>query len=124
MDEIILGQLIKLISKESIQIKGLFFVVNFRNERFDLDQQEKLLIINNSFPLKAFWKHIIIIFTHYFSDYDEEDEDVMRNNRDKLNCEIFSSIMNKIKNVSDIIDYKEIKKNILILIGQLKMINS
>ena len=42
----------KAISEEKIHIKGILFLVNFQNKRFDADEQEALLNYNTLFPLK------------------------------------------------------------------------
>ena len=97
----------ELLNKEKIQLKGLIFVINFQTEIFDSSDQESLLFINQMFPYKAFWKHILIIFTHYFEDPDEADE--IKNDRDYSNKRILDKLMIKVKNVSDVINYKEIK---------------
>jgi hypothetical protein len=47
----------KTISGEKIHIKGILFLINFQNKRFDADEQEALLNYNTLFPLKNFWKN-------------------------------------------------------------------
>ena len=96
------------INKENIHIKGILFLVNFQNERFDSDEQEALLKYNQLFPLKRFWKNIIVIFTHHFADPDGDSEIEMKQARDKSNGDIFSNLMNKVKDVSDVINYKDL----------------
>ena len=96
------------INKENIHIKGILFLVNFQNERFDADEQEALLKYNQLFPLKRFWKNIIVIFTHHFADPDGDSEIEMKQARDKSNGEIFSKLMDKVKDVSDVINYKDL----------------
>ena len=59
IDNIQLDQIQKVISWYNIRIKGILFLVNFQNERFDADEQEALLKYNQIFPLKRFWKNII-----------------------------------------------------------------
>jgi GTPase SAR1 family protein len=98
------------ISKEKIYIKGILYLVNFQNPRFDYQEQEALLNYNTFFPFKRFWKHLIVAFTH---SYDDPNTDVsleeIRNSRDQANEIIFSKLMEKVKEVSDPISYKEIK---------------
>ena len=96
------------INKENIHIKGILFLVNFQNERFDSDEQEALLKYNQLFPLKRFWKNIVVIFTHHFADPDGDSEIEMKQARDKSNGDIFSNLMNKVKDVSDVINYKDL----------------
>ena len=109
IDNIHLDGITKVISKQNIHIKGILFLVNFQNERFDADEQEALLKYNEIFPLKKFWQNLIVIFTHHFADPDGDNEEEMKSNRDKSNGEIFCKIMDKVKNVSDVIDYKGLK---------------
>ncbi len=107
-DNMHLSQIEKVISKEKINIKGILFLVNFQNERFDADEQEALLKYNELFPLRRFWKNIIIIFTHYFADPDLGDEEEMKQARDKSNGEIFSKLMQRVQKVSDVINYRDL----------------
>ena len=58
----------KAISDEKIHIKGILFFVNFQNKRFDVDEQEVLLNDNTLFPLKNFWKCVVIVYSHFFAD--------------------------------------------------------
>lgn len=104
-----LEEIQKVISEQKIHIKGILFLVNFQNERFDADEQDALLNYNRVFPLRRFWKHLIIIFTHYFADPNGDDEEEMKKNRDRDNREILSKIMDKVKDVSDVIDYSNLK---------------
>lgn len=109
IDNIHLEGITEVISKENIHIKGILFLVNFQNERFDYDEQEALLNYNKVFPLRRFWKNLIVIFTHHFADPDGDDEEEMRMKRDESNKEIFSKIMDKVKNVSEVIEYNSLK---------------
>ena len=110
IDLIHLNGISKTISDEKIHIKGILFLVNFQNERFDASEQAALLNYNKIFPLKRFWKHLIIIYTHFFVDpYEDETEEDMKLNKKDSNKEIFSNIMEKIKDVSDVIEYDNLK---------------
>ena len=109
IDNIHLDGITKEISKENIQIKGILFLVNFQNERFDADEQDALLKYNEIFPLKRFWKNLIVIFTHHFGDPNGDDVDDMKTERDESNGEIFTRLMDKVIEVSDKIEYKELK---------------
>ena len=109
IDIIHLENITEVISKENIRLKGILFLVNFQNERFDSDEQKALIRYNQLFPLRRFWQNLIVIFTHHFADPDGDTENEMRENRDKSNGKIFSNIMDKVKEVSDVIDYKELR---------------
>lgn len=108
IDNIHLNQIQEVISQNNIRIKGILFLVNFQNERFNADEQEALLKYNQIFPLKWFWKNNIIIFTHYYHDPDGDDEKEMKEARDKSNGEIFKKLMEKVKDVSNVINYKDL----------------
>lgn len=104
-----LNDIIKVISEENIQLKGILFLVNFQSERFDCDEQNTLLKYNLLFPVKKFWKNLIVVFTHYYPDPDGDDVEEMKSERDKSNGEIFTRLMEKVKNISNPIDYKQLK---------------
>ena len=57
IDKVHLDGITDTISNEKIHIKGILFLVNFQNKRFDADEQEALLNYNTLFPLKNFWKN-------------------------------------------------------------------
>ena len=109
IDNIHLGNITEVISNENIRLKGILFLVNVQNERFDSDEQKALMRYNQLFPLRRFLKNLMVIFTHHFADSDGDTENEMRENRDKSNGKIFSNIMDKAKDVSDVFDYKELR---------------
>jgi len=110
IDLIHLNGISKTISDENIHLKGILFLVNFQHERFDASEQGALLNYNKIFPLKSFWKHMIIIYTHFYADpCGTETEEDMKICRNESNKEIFSKIMEKIKEVSDVIEYDDLK---------------
>ena len=107
-DNIYLEEMQKVISEQKINIKGILFLVNFNMERFDADEQDALLKIHSVFPLKRFWKHLIVIFTHFFPFSSGDNEEEIKKIRDESNGKILSRIMDKVKNVSDVIDYNNL----------------
>ena len=111
IDKIHLDGITDIISKEKIHIKGILFLVNFQNKRFDADEQEALLSYNKLFPLKKFWSSLVIVYTHFYADPNEDDdEEEMMKKRTITNSEIFNTIMDKVKEVSDVISYDDLKK--------------
>ena len=98
-------KLIKFLSETGIQVKGIIFLVNFQIQRFDCIEQEVLFSLNKYFPFKSFWKQILVIFSHCYIAPDDPDIDKI----DENIRSIFSNIMIKLKDVSDVIDYKKIK---------------
>ena len=110
IDNIHLEGITKVISDSQIHIKGILFLVNFQSERFDASEQEALLNYNTVFPLKSFWKSLALIYTHFYSDPNEdEDEESMKESRRVSNGEIFEKLMEKVKGVSDPISYNDLK---------------
>ena len=103
-------EIIKLVSEKNIKIKGLLFLSNFQNERFDSSEQLSLIEYNAIFPLKEFWKRITLIFTHYYEDPNGDSKEEIQERAEKNLSEIFKVIMNKIKNVSEPIKYTKLNK--------------
>ena len=110
IDNIHLEGITKVISDSQIHIKGILFLVNFQSERFDASEQEALLNYNTVFPLKSFWKSLALIYTHFYAEPNEdEDEESMKESRRVSNGEIFEKLMEKVKGVSDPISYNDLK---------------
>ncbi len=103
-------EIIKLISKENIKIKGLLFLSNFQNERFDASEQISLLSYNALFPLKNFWERIILIFTHYYGDPNGDTKEEIKERANGQISEIFNIIMKKSKKISNSVEFKDIQK--------------
>lgn len=110
IDNMHLNGITDLISTQNIHIKGILFLSNFQNPRFDADEQEALLNYNTLFPLKNFWKCLVIVYTHFYVDQNEDlDEEEMKAQKAISNGEIFEKIMEKVKKVSDVILYNDLK---------------
>jgi GTP-binding protein EngB required for normal cell division len=108
-DNIHLDKIVKLVEKEKVNIKGILFLVNFQGERFDSDEATALINYNKIFPLRTFWQHVLIIFTHHYSDPYGDSLEEMKSEKDSSNKEIFGDIMNSVNQVSDVIDYNDLK---------------
>ena len=108
-DDKTLEKIKKCIRDNNVHVKGLLFLTNFQFERFDWDEQRTLIKYNEIFPLKKFWEHIIIIYTHYYGDNNGgiSEEDIKKE-RSKTNGEIFEKFMERIKKVSNVIDYNKL----------------
>ena len=53
---------------------------------------------------------MFFVYTHFYSDPNEDDdEETMKESRSVSNGEIFESLMEKVKGVSDTISYKDLK---------------
>lgn len=99
-----------LISKENIKIKGILFLSNFQNERFDYSEIDSLFQYNAFFPLKNFWNHIILIFTHYYGDPDGDTKEEIREKSNENISIIFSELMERIKEVSTPVKFIELER--------------
>ena len=98
------------IFKEGIQLKGVLFLTHFHQERIGPHEQDTLIILNKLCPFKDFWKHLLIIYTHYYGEPDGDSLEEMKKQRYESGAYIFQSIMSKDKEFSDIKGYKEIRK--------------
>ena len=112
--------IMKLISKENLKIKGLLFLSNFQNERFDASEQQSLLEYNALFPLKEFWKRIILVFTHYYGDPDGDSKEEILERSNKCLTDIIKRIMLKVDGVSKPINYKDINRQYVNIYSKIK----
>ena len=110
----------KLVSNENIKVKGLLFLSNFQNERFDASEQFSLVEYNAIFPLKEFWKRIILIFTHYYGDPDGDSKEEIKERADKNLGELMDVIMNKTKDVSEKISYNQLNRQYINIYAKIK----
>ena len=102
--------IIKIISEEKVHIKGIFFLFNFQKARFDLSEQEALLEYHSIFPVRNFWKYLVIINTHFFSDpNEEEDIEETKKSRNTYLGTILEKMMDKVKDISDPVPSKDLK---------------
>ena len=91
-------------------MKGLLFLSNFQNERFDASEQMSLIEYNSLFPLKDFWNHLIIIFTHYYGDPDGDSKEEIKEKSHKILSQLFITIMNKVKDISDPVNFENLNR--------------
>ena len=104
-------EIMSLISKENIKIKGLLFLTNFQSERLDASEQKTLMDYIKMFPLKDFWKRIIFVFTHYFGDPNSCSKEEIRENNNIYLSQIFHNLMIKVKNICNPIAFKDLNLN-------------
>ena len=110
IDKTHLNEIKDIINKERIEIRGILYLINFQSERFDADEQKTLLNYNNIFPYKNFWKLLVIIYTHFYKDPNEDEKmEHIKNYRRESNKDLFCKLMEKIKDVSDMIPYEDLK---------------
>ena len=85
--------LIKVYLKNNrdIKIKGIFFVINFQDKKLASSFWDSFNTILNIFPMKTFWKHIVLCFTHTFTEIDFLLED----DKKKIESEVKEEIKKK-----------------------------
>ena len=110
----------KLISKENIKIKGLLFLSNFQNERFDFSEQNTLIEYNALFPMKDFWNRLILIFTHYYNDPDGDTKEEIQERALKNMTKILNMIMEKIKKVSNPVNFVDLNRKYINVYSRIK----
>ena len=115
--------ILKKLSLENVKIKCILFLTNFQSERFDSSEQNSLIEYNKLFPLRDFWKHIIFIFTHYYGDPDGDTKEEIKKRSNNCLSEIISKLMEKVKNVSEPINFNEINKIYINIFSKIKNSN-
>ena len=98
-----------LIAKEDIKLKGILFLSNFQNERFDYSEINTLLEYNAFFPLKNFWEYVVLIFTHFYGDPDGFTKEELKEKSDYNLSSIFEDIMKKVDKVSNPVKFSQLK---------------
>ena len=109
-----------MISKENIKLKGLLFLSNFQNERFDFSEQNTLIEYNALFPMKDFWNRLILIFTHYYNDPDGDTKEEIQERAIKNMTKILNIIMEKIKNVSNPVNFVDLNRKYINVYSRIK----
>ena len=107
-DELQKKEVMKLISKEDIKIKGLLFLSNFQCERLDASEQYTLVDYIKMFPLKDFWKRVIFIFTHYYGDPNSYSKEEIKENNNIYQSQILHKLMDKVKNICEPIQFNNL----------------
>ena len=102
------NEIISLISRENIKLKGLLFLSNFQSERLDASEQYTLIDYIKMFPLKDFWKRIIFVFTHNFGDPNGYSKEEIKENNNIYRAEILHNIMLKVKDICEPIQYQKL----------------
>ena len=110
IDKLQKKDILKTLFKEKIKIKSILFCTNFQNERFDASEQNTLIEYNSILPLKDFWSRIILIFTHYYGDPEGDSKEQIKDRSFDCLNEIINKMMEKVKDVSNPIKFKDMKK--------------
>ena len=95
------------------EIKGIFIVENFQDERLDGEEQKVIKAASDLFPLEKFWEYVTFIFTHYFDQGRYKKKEKIRASKEIQFVNNLKKIMNdvtkRIKSIK-IIDEKKISK--------------
>ena len=70
------------------EIHQIFLVLNFE-DRLSKDTRDYLKILNDIFPSNKLISHLMVIFTHYPLEADEDDIDNSNNFKKELNDELY-----------------------------------
>ena len=81
-----------------------------QNERFNFSEQNTLIEYNGIFPMKDFWRRIILIFTHYYGDLEGDTKEEIEERSLECFIQIMKRIMEKIKNVSDPVEFQDLNR--------------
>lgn len=102
VDKINYNNIKDIIIKNNCQIKGIFIVDDFQNERLNSHAQKIYECVAYLFPINKLWNYITIIFTHFYQQGDKSKTKV-KNKEQKNISEILDCIMNSIsKKISSI----------------------
>lgn len=96
-------EIINSIQNTNNPISTILVVVNFQTSRIDENAQIVIEKISELFPIDEFWKHVIIIFTKYYSGEPEELEEQRKNWEKDIN--LFKNRI-KHKNINNNIEIK------------------
>jgi len=114
------NDILNLISKEKIKIKAILFLFNLLNERFDFSEQNTLIEYNGIFRMKDFWRRIILIFTHYYGDPEGDTKEEIEESSLECFIQIMKRIMEKIKNVSDPVEFQDLNRKYINIYSKAK----
>lgn len=78
-------EIINAIRNTENPISTILVVVNFQTSRIDENAQVCIEKISRLFPMKEFWKHVIIIFTKYYSGDPDDLEELKKNWENDIN---------------------------------------
>lgn len=91
-----------------------------QNERFDFSEQNTLIEYNGIFPMKDFWRRIILIFTHYYGDPEGDTKEEIEERSLECFIQIIKRIMEKIKNVFDPEEFQDLNRKYINIYSKAK----
>ena len=81
--------------KKNPRIKGILMVFNFNDNRLKGSVKKSIKLFYDFFPMKNFWEHVIILFSHY----DKEDTERKNLLETEFNSKL-KEVALKIKNIN------------------------
>ena len=101
------NKILDFIKGGHFDIKGILYLSYFQ-ERLSYSEISLLFEYNKIlFPFKNFWKYIIIIFTHCYSDPDE-DEDYLEEMKENNNSSLKNALKRVLKKDKELFDINDI----------------
>lgn len=82
--------------KNKCEVKGIFIIENFQDERMDGEERKVIKAASDLFPLQKFWNYTTIIFTHY---YNKGSTSKVKIKKEQIGpfCDSLKTIMNEVK---------------------------
>jgi len=85
------------------QVKGIFIVENFQDERLDGEERKVIKAASDLFPLAKFWSYTSIIFTHYYNKGSTSKVQIKKEQIGPF-CDSLKDIMKQVKERIDTIE--------------------
>ena len=82
--------------KQNPRIKGIIILLKFTDNRLTGSIKKSLKIFYNMFPMNNFWNHVVLIFSHFYANTEQEKQRRKEALIRKYNQE-FTNIMNQSK---------------------------
>lgn len=85
-----------ILIKNKCEVKGIFLIENFQDERLDGEERKVIKAASDLFPLEKFWSYTTIIFTHYYNKGSTSKAQIKKEQIGPFNDSL-KTIMNQVK---------------------------
>ena len=85
-----------ILLKNKCEVKGIFLIENFQDERLDGEERKVIKAASDLFPLAKFWSYTTIIFTHYYNKGSTSKSQIKKEQIGPFNDSL-KTIMNQVK---------------------------
>lgn len=82
--------------QNNCEIKGIFIIENFQDERLDGEERKVIKAASDLFPLEKFWTYTTFVFTHYYNKGSTNKVHIKKEQIGPF-CESLTNIMKQIK---------------------------